>query len=102
FAIVLAIAKPAFPLPGLKVVAELTQVTSEAGCNVKIVGCNLVSAQPCFQTSVVHPGCESGIWRRSADLRLGLFWVKSAGRRIIRDFKWVEWILNRHTNAWGD
>src|SRR5207253_7498424 len=47
----------------------------------------------------MHAGGESGTGRRGANLGLGLFWVKSARRRIIRDFKWVEWILDRHTNA---
>src|SRR5215472_10659728 len=89
FAIVLAIAEPAFPLPCLKVIAELTQVTSEAGGNVIIVGCNLVCAQPRFQTSVVHPGSE-----RNAvyDNRLALVVETRTG-------EWVKRILERHANA---
>src|SRR6266481_1356812 len=60
FAIVLAIAEPAFPLPGLKVIAELTQVTSEAGSINKIVRCNLVGAQSWLQAGVMRAGGESG------------------------------------------
>src|SRR5215472_4952620 len=102
FAIVLAIAEPAFPLPCLKVITELTQVTSEASGTVKIVGCNLVSAQPRLQTSVMYPSSESGTGRRGADLGLGVVWVKSARRRVIGNCERIEWILNRHANAYGD
>src|SRR5215813_10436814 len=49
----------------------------------------------------MHPGCESGTRRRSADLGVGLFRVKSSRGRIICDCEWIEWILNRHANAFG-
>src|SRR5205823_6134610 len=94
-AIIFAIAKPAFPLPSLKVIAELTQITFEAAGKLIIVGGNLVGTQPRFQTSVTHAGSESGT------LNVRMFWVKSSRRRIIRDCEWIERILNRHANAFA-
>src|SRR5438094_1840012 len=53
-AIIFAIAEPGFPIPCLKVIAELTQITFEAAGKRKIVGGNLVGKQPRFQTSVMY------------------------------------------------
>ena len=57
-AIILAVAETAFPLPSLKVIAELTQITSEAAGEFIVMRCNLVGTQSRFQTSVVHAGRE--------------------------------------------
>src|SRR6516225_7609307 len=100
-AVIFAIAEAAFPLPSFKVIAELTQVASQAGGKLKIVGRNFVSTQPCLQTRVMHPGCESGTRRRGADLGLRVFWVKPSRRRIVRDCERIERVLNRHANAFA-
>src|SRR6266496_4165180 len=86
-AIIFAITKSAFPVPCLKVIAELTQITSQAGGKLQIVGGNLVGNQPCFQTRVMHASRESGPRGCSASLSLSMFWVESARRRIIWDYE---------------
>ena len=73
-AIIFAVAEPAFPLPSLKVIAELTQITSEAAGEFVVMRCNLVGTQSRFQTSVMHAGRESGTGGAALTLvvRIGL------------------------------
>src|SRR4030095_926177 len=78
-----------------------TQITSQADGKLQIVGGNLVGNQPCFQTRVMHARRESGPRGCGASLSLRMFWVESAGRRIIWDCEWIERILNRHANAFA-
>src|SRR5262249_52256572 len=86
-------------MPTSKVIAELTQITSEPGRKLKIIRCNLVGAQSCFQTSVTHVGRESSPHRRSADSCVRTLRVKPSRRNIIRDREWIERILDRHADA---
>src|SRR5437667_8717956 len=100
-AIIYVIAEPAFPLPSPEVIAELTEITSQADGKLKIVGGNLVGNQPCFQTSVMYAGSESGTRRRSASFSVRTFWVEASRRGIIWDCEWIERVLDRHANAFA-
>src|SRR5438876_552902 len=73
-AIIFVIAEPGFPVPSLKVIAELTQITFQADGKLVIVGRNLVGKQPqllaqnfaveraveVFTVHWSHCRCESG------------------------------------------
>src|SRR5882724_10109091 len=63
--LILGIAEPAFPVPSLKVIAELRQITFEAAGELVVMGCNLVGTQSC---TVTHAGRERRSGRHSAYL----------------------------------
>src|SRR6266487_4766781 len=98
-AIIFAITKSAFPVPTLKVIAKLTQITFETAGELVVMGCNLVGPQPRFQTSVTHAGRELGSGRHSAYFSCRKLWIRSSGRGVIRHSERIERVLNRHANA---
>src|SRR5947208_17101213 len=57
-ATIFAITEPGFPVPGLKIISKLTQITFEAASKLVIIRCNLVGAQAGFQTTVKDVGSE--------------------------------------------
>src|SRR5947207_7815655 len=57
-ATIFAITEPSFPVPGLKIISKLTQITFEAAGKLGIIRCNLVGAKPRFQRTVSDEGGE--------------------------------------------
>src|SRR5438132_11577864 len=100
-ATIFIIAEPAFPVPSLKVIAELTQITFETAGELVVMGCNLVGTQPRFQSTVTHAGRQPRSGRHSTYLTPRNVRVRSSCGRVIRDCDWIERILNRHTNPCG-
>src|SRR6266496_1008152 len=95
-ALILGIAERAFPVPSLKVITELRQITFEAAGELVVMGCNLVRTQP---RTVMHASRERRSGRHSTYLSPWKFRVRSSRRGVIRHCEWVKRILNRHANA---
>src|SRR6476646_11227698 len=55
---IFAITEPGFPVPCLKIISKLTQITFEAAVKFVIVRCNLASARSAFQRTVSDEGGE--------------------------------------------
>src|SRR5437867_1221663 len=91
-AAIFAITKAGFPVPSLKIISQLTQITFEAAGKLVIIRCNLEGARPGFQRTVSDEGGELGAGRCSTR-------VKSSRRGIIRHGEWIEWVLNGYADA---
>src|SRR5437762_2536379 len=65
-AAICAVTEPGFPVPCLKIISKLTQITFEAAGKLVIIRCNLESARPGFQRTVSDEGGELGAGRCSA------------------------------------
>src|SRR6266480_2199740 len=89
---IFAITESSFPVPGLKVITKLTQITFEAAGKLVVIRCNLEGARPGFQRTVSDEGGELSAGRCSTR-------VKSSRRGVIRHGEWIEWVLNRYTDA---
>src|SRR5438477_10450954 len=63
---IFAVTEPGFPVPCLKIITKLTQVTFEAAGKLVIIRCNLESARPGFQRTVSDEGGELGARRCSS------------------------------------
>src|SRR6266581_5506986 len=55
---IFAITEPGFPVPCLKIISELTQITFEAAGKLVVIRCNLEGARPGFQRTVPDEGRE--------------------------------------------
>ena len=55
---IFAITEPGFPVPCLKIISKLTQITFEAAGKLVIIRCNLVGAQARFQSTIMDAGGE--------------------------------------------
>src|SRR5438132_8446497 len=100
-ATIFIIAEPCTPVPDIKVIAELGQITFDTAGELVVMGCNLVGTQPRFQSSVTHAGCELRSGRHSTYVRPRNLRIHSSLGGVIRHCEWIERILNRHANARG-
>ena len=62
---IFTITETGFPVPCLKVITKLTQITFEAAGKLVIIRCNLEGARPGFQRTVSDEGGELSAWRCS-------------------------------------
>src|SRR5437773_12202739 len=65
-AAIFAVTESGFPVPCLKIISKLSQVTFEAAGKLVIIGCNLEGARPRFQRTVSDEGGELGPRRCSS------------------------------------
>src|SRR6266550_2786640 len=98
-AAIFAVTEPGFPVPGLKIISKLTQITFEPTGELVIIRCNLEGAQARLQSTVMDGGGELSPGRCSTCLRLREPRIKSSGRRVIRHSEWIEWVLNWYADA---
>src|SRR5439155_1552377 len=66
---IFTITETGFPVPCLKVITKLTQITFEAAGKLVIIRCNLEGPRPGFQRTVSDEGGELSAWARSAKLK---------------------------------
>ena len=91
-ATIFAITERGFPVPCLKIISKLTQITFEAASKLVVIRRNLEGARPGFQRTVSNTGGELSAGRGSTR-------IKSSGRGVIRDREWIEWVLNGYGEA---
>src|SRR5207248_4438940 len=96
---IFAITKAGFPVPSLKIISQLTQITFEAAGKLVIIRCNLDGARPGFQRTVSDEGGELGARRCSSRLSLRQPRIESSRRGILRHGKWIECVLNWYAEA---